>query len=203
MKMTRILKFVLFGIILTLSYCWNNTVDAWKDGKFILNWDINNSTQEITFNLDVATKGWVSIALSKDGMMKDADMIMGYIDFSGKPVMTDRYATGRTLPPLDTDLGGTSDLKNIQGFYKNNRTNITFSRKLITGDKYDYNITQGQKIVVQFAIRDQGNPSTENGLWETHSKYSVMPIILWPLAGTWQTLSSRNSTNIRRSIRYP
>lgn len=180
MKVKIYTIFFIFAIILKLSLCWNNTVDAWKDRKFILNWNINNSTQEITFNLDVATKGWISIALSKDGKMKDADMIMGYIDSKGNPIMTDRFGTGWTLPPLDSELGGTSDLRNITGFYKNNRTSITFTRKLNTKDKFDFVINRGQTVVLQFAIRDQGNPSTENGVWETHSKFSTLPVILWP-----------------------
>jgi hypothetical protein len=195
MKGSSTLKIIVFVLIIALSNCWDNTLDAWKDGLFILNWNINVLTQEVTFNMDVGTAGWIGIGFSKDGYMAESDMIMAYIDSNGKPNAFDMYATGRSLPPLDTALGGTSDLTNIQGSYSNKRTNISFTRKLSTTDKYDYKITQGQKVNVLVALRDTGNPSTENGVFATHTKMISIPTTLWSLGSDTQASISSNPSS--------
>jgi hypothetical protein len=175
MKILKIINILIFALFLKYNNCWNITIDVWKDGLYILNWNINNLTQEITFNMDVGTAGWIGLGFSKDGLMTGSDIIIGYIDSNGKPIVTDRHAIGRYLPPLDTDLGGSSDLTNIQGSYKNKRSNITFTRKLSCKDKFDYNITLGQKIFLLFSLRDTGNPSTENGRYGIHTKRTSIP----------------------------
>ena len=141
-------KIIIFVLLIAVSNCWDNSLDAWKDGLYKLNWSINTSTQEVTFNLDVETSGWIGLGFSKDGYMAGSDMIMAYIDSNGKALAFDMFANSRAAPPQDSSLGGTSDLTNIQGAFANKRTSITFTRKLMTMDKYDYTIIQGEKINV-------------------------------------------------------
>ena len=109
-------------------------------------------------------------------------MIMGYIDSSGQVQLSDRWATGRVTPVLDTSLNGSSDLKIISGSLSNGRTKISFWRKLDTGDKYDYVIKQGATMNMLFAIRDKGNPATENGQFNQHTRIAQANIILWDAA---------------------
>jgi len=169
------------SLILIISETFTqNTIDAWNDKSFIVNWNVNTSVGNISFELDVATTGWIAIGFSNDGYMANSDMIMGYIDQKGIPIVEDRWAVGRSLPELDTNLGGTNDLTNISGYLISGRTNIKFTRKLKTGDKYDYEIIQGKSYKILLAFRSIGNPSTENGAYNQHTKMISTSAILYP-----------------------
>ena len=55
----------------------------------------------IRFNLTTTTTGWVGLGLSTSGVMTGSDMYMCY-NQSGNANCTDRYATGYSVPGLDT-----------------------------------------------------------------------------------------------------
>ena len=67
--------------------------------------------------------------------MPNSDMYIGYIKKDGKAVVEDRYAISKSLPPLDSALGGKDDLTNVTGSLSNGRTLFSFKRPLVTGDK--------------------------------------------------------------------
>jgi hypothetical protein len=194
MQNVKILKILLIASLSSLFSCWDGTLDVWKDGFYIFNWNINKTSGEIIFNLDVATSGWVGIGISKDGSMSNSDIIMGYIDKRGMPQVSDRFASGRNVPPQDTEQGGTDDLKNIKGTFTNKRTNITFSRKFDTGDKKDLPVVLGQKTNLLFSVGEEGNPSTENGVWRQHTKRISIPITF--SAGGSSSLPNNTSVNL-------
>ena len=150
----------------------------WKDGLFILKWSVNNSDKTITSNIDAGTRGWVGLKFSKYGRMSNSDIIFGFIDTNGKPIVSDRFATGRNMPKLDTYLKGTDDLLNVTGNVISSITQLTFTRKLDTGDKYDFPITKGQKINVIFAIKKSTNPTDSDN--SMHDLFSSASIILYP-----------------------
>lgn len=49
-------------------------------GRYLLEYTVDYNAKTITFNLTVHTTGWVGIGLSKDGTMKDADIMVGWVD---------------------------------------------------------------------------------------------------------------------------
>ena len=55
---------------------WDNSVDM--DEEFRLLWNIKGS--EITFEVQVATLGYVGIGFSPNGAMDNADMAIGWVD---------------------------------------------------------------------------------------------------------------------------
>lgn len=58
------------------SLQWDNSVDM--DEEFRLLWNIKGS--EITFEVQVATLGYVGIGFSANGAMDNADMAIGWVD---------------------------------------------------------------------------------------------------------------------------
>lgn len=76
--------------------------------------------------------------------MSGTDVIV--VGVNDQPFAYDKYAQTEVTPPFDTDLGGTSDItvrpsQLLNGTYSNGTTEVYVKRKLDTGDKYDFVIT--------------------------------------------------------------
>ena len=99
------------------------------------------------------------------------------------PNCTDRFATGKFAPILDTSLNGTEDLTEIEGNLTNDTIKFTFSRNLTTNDSHDYQIEQGKEINVLFSFRKYGNPEIDKGLFLQHTQKSGIKLILFPKPG--------------------
>lgn len=100
------------------------------------------------------TKGWVAIGFEPTSRMKDADMIIGWVQ-DGKVKVIDAYSTGETGPhPPDEKLGGRSDILSYGGSEKGGVTVIEFKRKLSTGDKFDKDLKPGSTVKFIFAMAD-------------------------------------------------
>jgi len=161
-----------------------NLFDIFRDGSLYFSWKIDSSSKKIEFHINANTTGWVGIGLSPEGKMANADMILCYMK-SSVPNCTDRYASGNRVPELDTFLNENSrdDLENISGEIKDGRSIFHFTRKLITGDDLDYQIQQGKEINVIFSYRKDGNPDSENGIFNMNTKYGGEKFILYPNEG--------------------
>lgn len=57
---------------------WSHS--AMLNPDFRLLWSLGPSPQDITFELQVRTLGYVGFGFSKDGRMAGADMIVGWVD---------------------------------------------------------------------------------------------------------------------------
>lgn len=64
------------GIHKVQALQWDNSVDM--DDEFRLLWNIKGA--EITFEVQVATLGYVGIGFSANGAMDNADMAIGWVD---------------------------------------------------------------------------------------------------------------------------
>lgn len=75
------MQLLLLAIVATCSWRvqalqWDNSVDM--DEEFRLLWNIKG--HEITFEVQVATLGYVGIGFSANGAMDNADMAVGWVD---------------------------------------------------------------------------------------------------------------------------
>ena len=121
-------------------------------GKFEVYW--RNDGEYIYMALKGETKGWVAIGFEPSYAMKDADMIIGWVQ-DGRVFIVDAYSTGAYGPhPPDTKLGGTDDILEKAGREEGGYTVIEFKRKLNTGDKYDKVLTPGKEVNFIFAMAD-------------------------------------------------
>jgi hypothetical protein len=169
------------------------TYDVWSDGTYKFSWVIDPVGKTITCTLDAATTGWVAVGFSPDGTMINSDIILGYVDSAGAAQVTDRYATARAAPAVDTSQAGQNSITTSSGVVAAGRTKIIFTRLLNTGDSKDIQINDGATVNVIFAIRTSGNPSTENGVLNKHTRTGSAGLLLYKSSVTIPTVTVPNS----------
>jgi hypothetical protein len=136
---------------------------AISDGEYAQKMILSNGVFEVCWKNDAETlymaikgdtEGWVAVGFEPEVWMKDADMIIGWVD-DGEVSAIDAYSTGNYGPhPADTDLGGTEDLLEFGGSEKDGFTVIEFSRKMDTGDQFDKAFESGQTVSMIWGTSD-------------------------------------------------
>lgn len=129
-----------------------NSLDLADD--YTINWGFTSDGTSIIITLEYTHQAWVGIGwkclgCTNDHKMKGADYVT--VSFQdGRVSVDDRF--GRVLegmPDLDTDIGGTNDIKISSAFQVDGFTSVTFSRKLVTNDtKADHPIVDGSQKVL-------------------------------------------------------
>jgi len=194
----------LFICLMTISFCLSpslqhssqNSFDVFKDGKYVFDWSINEVDQSIQVSLDVETIGWIGLGISTQGYMANSDVIMCYYsNTSNKGICVDGWSDSRNAPPSDVSLGGSDNLLSVTGSVTDGRTNISFSRKLNTGDSKDLSIEKGKEMNVIFSYRNNGNPDTENGNFLQHSRFASKKIVLYKDTDSTDSSNSSNQTS--------
>jgi rhodanese-related sulfurtransferase len=140
------------GQISEKEYTQNKIYDK---GNLELHWRIEGDNVAIA--MKAKTNGWISLGISPTVMMKDADMIIGWVEKNGETKLFDAFSTGEMGPhPPDEKLGGTNDISIFAGTEIGEYTTIEFQRKLDTGDKYDrpFPRSGNLKIIVAYGSRD-------------------------------------------------
>ncbi len=133
-----------------------------SDGEYSNNADYEglkvfwaSDAEYIYVALQAQTTGWISIAVQPGINMKDADMMLGFVE-SGKATLIDQYSSGSFGPHRpDTELGGNNDIIDYAGTEEAGRTILEFKRALVTGDSYDHPLTSGEnKIIWAYGASD-------------------------------------------------
>jgi|MTBAKMStandDraft_1061839.scaffolds.fasta_scaffold12436_2 hypothetical protein len=133
-----------------------------SDGRMVVYWKTDSDM--LYMGLWGQVTGWVAIGFEPTTAMKDADMILGYVD-DGKSAVFDQYATGTFGPhPSDTELGGTSDILDAGGSESGGVTVIEFSRKLNTGDRFDKELTPGNTVRFIWSMADSDSPTVQHNV---------------------------------------
>jgi len=143
------------------------------DGTWTAIWFVDQNNGTITVNYMAKTPSWAGFAFDLDGLMPDSDSAVAWIDPStGEPTINDRYTTLRAQPLTDIELGGTDDLRNTSVAYvtigSDQWLNVTFTKKLVTGDKYDVALTQSQAIYLLWSIGPEGGVDYSSGIFYEH-----------------------------------
>ncbi|MGB3944919.1 MAG: DOMON domain-containing protein [Methanothrix sp.] len=126
-------------------------------GIFEVFW--KNDAETLYMAIRGETGGWVSIGFDPSVWMKDADIVIGYVDDEGEVYARDAYSTGNYGPhPPDTDLGGTDDLLEYGGSEKDGFTVIEFKRKMETGDEFDRAFRSGETVNIIWGMSDSDDP---------------------------------------------
>jgi len=121
------------------------------DGAFELSWTEDHGL--ITMAMSARTDGWVSVGFDPVKVMKDADMVFGWVDDSGVPHVVDCFSEGTFGPhPEDTELGGTSDIISFAVSYTNGKTIVEFRREVNASDPYDRSIDLLNETDIIWAI---------------------------------------------------
>lgn len=137
------LIFGLFETVIVVVLCSNQQFSSLTDttspyhhsallaqGRYRLQWFVDWTQRRVTFNITVATTGYVGFGLARRGKMAGADLIIGGVDQEGKPYFTDRHAVGNQLPVLDKSQDWTLH----SAWERGGQTFLSFSRPFDTCD---------------------------------------------------------------------
>jgi hypothetical protein len=122
----------------------------------------------IYVGMKAKTQGWVAIGFDPESMMKEADIVIGYVK-DGQLTISDQYSTGQFGPHKpDVEQGGTDDILASGGKSDGGFMTIEFKRKLDTGDKLDKPLHKGVNKIIwaygsdpQFTIKHTARGSAE------------------------------------------
>lgn len=113
------------------------------------------SGSDMVFEISAPTTGWISIGFDPSSVMKDADMVFGYVDGS-TVVVRDQFGDGRFSHSSDEELGGTNDIVDYDGSESGGTTTLTFTIPQDSGDEYDKTLEPGTTHTVLIAYGPDG-----------------------------------------------
>ncbi|MDG6225218.1 MAG: hypothetical protein QCI82_06865 [Candidatus Thermoplasmatota archaeon] len=184
----------LDGVIGGSEYEYKATA---ADGDLEIHWRIEG--ENIRMAIRGRTTGWISIGLEPTTLMKDADMIIGWVDGSGAAHILDCFSQGNYGPhPPDTEIGGTDDILEFGGSQSGGWTVIEFTRKLVTGDRYDKPIDPQGVLKLIWALGDEDDHTSQHAAAQARRGYLEIDLatgdsserkapVLWPVHAIFMT----------------
>jgi hypothetical protein len=119
-------------------------------GEFSLFLKVENDT--LMVGMKAPTSGWVAIGFGGSRGMKDTDIVIAYVLPNSTVMIRDDYSTGFAGPHNADELyGGRDDIIKYGGSDNGEYTVVEFSRKLDTGDRYDYKVIPGERMRIIWA----------------------------------------------------
>lgn len=150
----KIVTIIVFLLSLTLLSALESKSRNLEIDNMEISWDIVE--ENVIFTVSAPTNGWVSIGFEPTKMMKDADIIIAYVK-DGDLYIEDHYGNSNVSHKADTALGGEDNVKPVKGVETDNKTTVTFSIPLNSGDKYDKVLEEGKTYSIIFAYGKKDN----------------------------------------------
>ncbi len=123
--------------------------------------------------LTAPTTGWVAVGFQPTAFMKDANLIIGYVD-SGTPHLRDDFGTGQVTHASDVSLGGTDDASLLSGNESEGETVLEFRMPLNSGDAYDAVLSMGDSHTFIFAYgADGADDFTSAHIWVESASFEL------------------------------
>lgn len=168
MKWITFLLIIILGFISFSSITCNTKEDENGNGnnsdtlrtitvsEITLQWK-PESTQ-LYVKMIAPTTGWVSVGFDPTQMMKDANIIIGYVR-NDTVYMRDDYGSGPTTHESDIIAGGTDDITAISGSENQDMTEISFMIPLDSGDSKDRPLIVGNSynLILAYGQNDADN----------------------------------------------
>ncbi len=124
------------------------------------------------------TTGWVAVGFNPTFIMRDANIIIAYVDEHSQVMIRDDWGTGNNSHESDLVLGGTDDVTLLGGFEADGITTIHFFIPLDSGDVYDQPLAIGQSYPIILARGSNG----EKNFTSVHAQAGTSEItILEPI----------------------
>ncbi|MCK9356256.1 MAG: PQQ-binding-like beta-propeller repeat protein [Dehalococcoidia bacterium] len=131
------------GVISAGEYASSQVYDR---GNYEVWWTSGDGNLYVA--MKAKTAGFVSIGIQPGSMMKNADIVFGFVK-DGTATAIDTFSTGSFGPhPEDTELGGADDITAFAGTEQGGYTVIEFVRALDTGDSYDKPLAPGANKII-------------------------------------------------------
>mmetsp|Transcript_17632 Transcript_17632/g.44926 ORF Transcript_17632/g.44926 Transcript_17632/m.44926 type:complete len:1818 (+) Transcript_17632:144-5597(+) len=126
------------------TYSWANPALGQQVQWTFLNYTDDTRTAIDAVEITYGAPGYAYIGIGFGRVfMHELDTVVCWVDDSGMTTCYDGWAVVHGAPKFDTELGGRSDIEVVQGFRVNGYTQVTFRRKLRTGDEWDHDIEIG------------------------------------------------------------
>ncbi|MFW3146871.1 MAG: Ig-like domain-containing protein [Thermoplasmatota archaeon] len=136
-------------------------VIAFDDGDLTVYYDFED--EMVKMAVKARAEGWISLGFDPSVAMKDADMVIGWVDDRDRVYIFDAYSTGEFGPhPPDEELGGSGDIVDFGGTESGGWTTIEWTRKANSSDLYDTNIFEGAVMDVIWAYSDADDFDSEH-----------------------------------------
>ncbi|XP_023029153.2 DBH like monooxygenase olf413 [Leptinotarsa decemlineata] len=141
--------FCVLCIIVNISDCARWAHSAYLSPDYRLLWSLGPGPQDITFELQVRTLGYVGFGFSKDGRMAGADMVVGWVDH-GQVYFQDRHVKDSAGSAIDREpeVDPSQDYQLLLGYENNTHTVLRFRRRLDTCDHHDIPITNDTMRII-------------------------------------------------------
>jgi hypothetical protein len=141
------------------------------DGKFEFYWRSDN--EKLYAGMTGDSTGWVSVGFNPTSAMKDADIILGYVEDSVLKIH-DMYSIGVYGPhPDDTDMGGEYSILSSGGMERDGKTTVEFSRYLDTGDSYDSELSEGADVKFLWSVADIDDPELKHNVAKGSGSFTI------------------------------
>lgn len=143
-------------------------------GNFEMTIEYSAVDQIYKIEMKGKTTGWIAAGFGRTDEMKDAEIIMGYVEM-GKPYISHHYAQGKySHTPLtqleQKPVGKTVEL--ISGNEENNVTTVKFSRPVNLTGEYYKKFQPGMEIEFMYAL------GKSDDIKKKHSERGVLKIML-------------------------
>jgi hypothetical protein len=148
---------LLPGLLLFTLIAVSAFAQQWKsvdEGDFHLEWMTDGGNLKIV--VSAPTEGWVAVGFDPTNKMKDANIIIGYVE-NGRAVVEDHYANNIFAHRSDLDFGGSRDVSDVSGRESAGTTEMSFTIPLDSGDEYDRPLVVGEtyKVILAYGKRDR------------------------------------------------
>ena len=124
-----------------------------------LQWKISDSLLEVI--VSAPTDGWVAVGFDPSSLMKDANIIIGFIR-DGDPEIRDDFGSWYTSHDSDESLGGSNDVIIRGGSESGKKTEFAFALPLDSGDPNDRALVEGKTYSVILAYGTVDDFSTRH-----------------------------------------
>lgn len=147
----KALKILIMSALIVTAAAGFAAAGEWKSADaddFHLEWMVDGSNLNV--KVSAPTDGWVAVGFDPSNKMKDADILIGYVE-DGEVVIEDHYGNSAISHRSDEAGGGSSNLSNIGGSERNGVTELNFTIPLNSGDSRDRVLVEGESYKVIFA----------------------------------------------------
>ena len=117
--------------------------------------------ENVVLRFSAPTSGWVAVGFNPSRFMKDANIIIGYVE-NGEAFVSDQFGTSAISHKPDRDLGGNNDILSATGSESAGVTTIEAVIPLDSGDQYDQPLATGDSVTMIFAYGRDGSDNFES-----------------------------------------
>ena len=116
--------------------------------------------EDLEIELTGPTTGWIAVGFNPSRAMKDANILIGYVD-GADVVMTDQFGTTMISHRRDDELGGTSDATVVSGSEAGGETRIRVTIPLDSARGDDRPLGAGETVRAILAYGPDGADDTQ------------------------------------------